>query len=379
MPCDGKNPNYQRRRELLTELKSLVNNMDRKKPCEWDEPVCTSATCCPADVMNQEPEPYYIPLRACKSVELRGSILLRCECIRRNGLQDRCMFLDCMGRPECMTKLYPVCLPGRTALIKLTDLANAQVALEKLYSADQARESALPTYCRLVCPENSNGTFRPPPVFITPPSSLVPCCGSAHSTSNQVQQTRSHNPQVNNQNQKSHDAAAQTQQQLNRPSIQRYQQPHQFSECYQQPYKQQQQTVSDSLALPGNSRMSHDIQQHSPIMNYSQTSFNLIRDIPGLKPIMPDGAMYMMVHIDLEAFPEFNSDVDFVQRLLMEESVFCLPGECFDYPSFMRLVITVPIDMQEEAYTRIRDFCLRHHIKTKGQMENTIEGVTIPY
>ncbi|KAK0083856.1 hypothetical protein PV325_008079 [Microctonus aethiopoides] len=109
------------------------------------------------------------------------------------------------------------------------------------------------------------------------------------------------------------------------------------------------------------------------------TSFNLIRDIPGLKPIMPDGAMYMMVHIDLEAFPEFNSDVDFVQRLLMEESVFCLPGECFDYPSFMRLVITVPIDMQEEAYTRIRDFCLRHHIKTKGQIENTIEGVTIPY
>lgn len=45
----------------------------------------------------------------------------------------------------------------------------------------------------------------------------------------------------------------------------------------------------------------------------------------------------------------------------------------------MRLVITVPIDMQEEAYTRIRDFCLRHHIKTKGQIENTIEGVTIPY
>lgn len=33
------------------------------------------------------------------------------------------------------------------------------------------------------------------------------------------------------------------------------------------------------------------------------------------------------VSIDLPCFPEFNSDLEFVQRLLMEESVFCLPGQ----------------------------------------------------
>lgn len=56
-----------------------------------------------------------------------------------------------MGRPECMTKLYPVCEPGRAALLKLTDLGDAEVALRKFYCADQAREAALATYCKLTC------------------------------------------------------------------------------------------------------------------------------------------------------------------------------------------------------------------------------------
>ena len=100
------------------------------------------------------------------------------------------------------------------------------------------------------------------------------------------------------------------------------------------------------------------------LYNHSKVAYNCIIKVPGLKPIMPDGAMYMMVHIDLSCFPEFNSDLEFVQRLLMEESVFCLPGQCFDYPSYMRLVITVPMDMLEEACQRIQEFCERHHYKT---------------
>lgn len=58
---------------------------------------------------------------------------------------------NCMGRPECMTKLYPVCGPGRTALLKLTDLGDVEYALKKFYCADQAREAALAAYCRLTC------------------------------------------------------------------------------------------------------------------------------------------------------------------------------------------------------------------------------------
>ncbi|XP_047366850.1 tyrosine aminotransferase [Vespa velutina] len=113
---------------------------------------------------------------------------------------------------------------------------------------------------------------------------------------------------------------------------------------------------------------------------HSKLCYNCIAKIPGLKPIMPDGAMYMMVSIDLPCFPEFNSDLEFVQRLLMEESVFCLPGQCFDYPSYMRLVITIPQDMLEEACQRIQEFCCRHHYKTakinrkNHLIENLSEG-----
>ncbi|XP_043789175.1 tyrosine aminotransferase isoform X1 [Apis laboriosa] len=100
------------------------------------------------------------------------------------------------------------------------------------------------------------------------------------------------------------------------------------------------------------------------LYNHSKLAYDYTIKIPGLKPIMPNGAMYMMVYIDLPCFPEFNSDLEFVQRLLMEESVFCLPGQCFDYPSYMRLVITIPMEMLEEACQRIQEFCERHHYKT---------------
>lgn len=90
-------------------------------------------------------------VKPCKSFNFRSSIRYKCECIKRNGLQDRCMMWDCMGRPECMTKLYPVCEPGRATLLKLTDLGDAEVALRKFYCADQAREAALATYSKLTC------------------------------------------------------------------------------------------------------------------------------------------------------------------------------------------------------------------------------------
>lgn len=48
---------------------------------------------------------------------------------------------------------------------------------------------------------------------------------------------------------------------------------------------------------------------------------------PGLNPIMPSGAMYLMVGININEFPEFNNDIDFTKQLVLEQSVFCLPGD----------------------------------------------------
>ena len=49
--------------------------------------------------------------------------------------------------------------------------------------------------------------------------------------------------------------------------------------------------------------------------------------VPGLSPVMPAGAMYMMVGIDLEHYPLLTSAVNFMEQLMSEQSVFCLPGE----------------------------------------------------
>ncbi|XP_034950896.1 uncharacterized protein [Chelonus insularis] len=174
MPCDGRNDNCRRRRELLTQLKCIVDSMDRKKPCEWDKPSAPPPINICKDVPPQQNSfECYIPIKDTKSVFLRGSVMHRCECIKRNGLQDRCMMWDCMGKPECMTKLYPICEPGQKALSKFMEHGDVNAALEKLIAADKARELALANYCKLVGPEvNNDGIERLPPAFISPPSTF---------------------------------------------------------------------------------------------------------------------------------------------------------------------------------------------------------------
>lgn len=86
---------------------------------------------------------------------------------------------------------------------------------------------------------------------------------------------------------------------------------------------------------------------------------------------MPDGAMYMMIGIDMHYFPEYDNELEFLEALVREQSVFCLPGKCFDYPHYMRIVLTVPEEMIWEACTRIAEFCGKHHKKAINQ--NLIE------
>ena len=93
-----------------------------------------------------------------------------------------------------------------------------------------------------------------------------------------------------------------------------------------------------------------------------------IRLIPGLQPIKPQGAMYLMVRILTEEFPEaLNDDVKFSSGLLVEEMLFVLPGSCFLANNFIRLVTCAPRAILEQAVQRLRSFCERHHVnKGKG-------------
>lgn len=86
--------------------------------------------------------------------------------------------------------------------------------------------------------------------------------------------------------------------------------------------------------------------------------------LPGLTPRKPSGAMYLMVRIDLKSFPGFNTDLDFVQALIREKSVFCLPAQIFECPSYIRIVITMKKEKIIEACDRIEAFVLKHFTGT---------------
>lgn len=86
---------------------------------------------------------------------------------------------------------------------------------------------------------------------------------------------------------------------------------------------------------------------------------------------MPNGAMYMMIGIEMKYFPGIQSDIEFVQDLVNEQSVFCLPGVCFEYANYVRIVLTVPSDMLEEACFRIAEFCEAHYITDNRITDNS--------
>ncbi|KAL8603959.1 hypothetical protein ACOMHN_039003 [Nucella lapillus] len=97
--------------------------------------------------------------------------------------------------------------------------------------------------------------------------------------------------------------------------------------------------------------------------------------IPGLKPVMPQGAMYLMVGIKMANFPEFQSDVQFTEGMVTEQSVFCLPASCFQCPNFFRVVLTVPAEKVDEACDRIEQFCRDHYRPSDTQDTTVINGV----
>lgn len=104
----------------------------------------------------------------------------------------------------------------------------------------------------------------------------------------------------------------------------------------------------------------------SQIQTNAKMCYNFLRDVPGLSPVMPQGAMYMMVGVDMSGFHKFSNDLELVEKLINEESVFCLPGKCFDYPNYVRLVLTVPLEQLREACNRISAFCKRHYHAING-------------
>lgn len=74
--------------------------------------------------------------------------------------------------------------------------------------------------------------------------------------------------------------------------------------------------------------------------------------------------MYVMVQLLLDQFEDIVDDMDFTQKLLNEEMVYVLPGECFAAPNFFRVVFCAPLTVLEDACDRMERFCKAHAKKT---------------
>jgi len=82
--------------------------------------------------------------------------------------------------------------------------------------------------------------------------------------------------------------------------------------------------------------------------------------VVGLRPVQPQGAMYVMVGYDPQVLTDIRDDADFTDKLLSEEAVFVLPGQCFGVANFFRVVYSGPKDKLADAFDRIDAFCKRH-------------------
>ena len=92
--------------------------------------------------------------------------------------------------------------------------------------------------------------------------------------------------------------------------------------------------------------------------------------IEGLSTVAPpQGAMYVLIQVDLNAFRDCSTDVRFAEKLLAEESVLVLPGNCFKAPGFIRIVTTVPVSVLQTAWDRIETFCSKRRIKSRKSLD----------
>lgn len=134
------------------------------------------------------------------------------------------------------------------------------------------------------------------------------------------------------------------------------------------------------LALPGilaNVPQSFFDETVKKVQLHAMTAFKLLSNIPGLEPIKPSGAFYMMIKIHLEHFKEFSTDLEFIEKLTEEQSVLAFPGPCFQVHGYFRFVLTVPLDKLIVACQRINEFCIAHFDKDeKLSYEKNLEVFT---
>ncbi|KAD6794528.1 hypothetical protein R6Q59_021496 [Mikania micrantha] len=93
-----------------------------------------------------------------------------------------------------------------------------------------------------------------------------------------------------------------------------------------------------------------------------------IKAIPCLTcPQKPQGAMAVMVKLNVSLLKDISDDIDFCFKLAKEESVIVLPGLTVGLPNWVRITFAAEPSSLEEALDRINSFYQRHSHQKKSQ------------
>ncbi|PWA47737.1 tyrosine transaminase family protein [Artemisia annua] len=86
-----------------------------------------------------------------------------------------------------------------------------------------------------------------------------------------------------------------------------------------------------------------------------------IKDVPGVTcPTKPEGAMCVMVKLDMMVFKDIKDDMDFCVKLAREESVLLLPGISVGLQNWLRITFAIDPSSLQDGIKRLKAFCERH-------------------
>ncbi|XP_031250360.1 nicotianamine aminotransferase 1-like [Pistacia vera] len=86
-----------------------------------------------------------------------------------------------------------------------------------------------------------------------------------------------------------------------------------------------------------------------------------IKEIPCIVcPQQPEGAMSVMVKLNLSLLEGINDDMDFCVKLVKEESVIVLPGTTVGMKNWIRITFAIEPAILAEGLDRIKSFYQRH-------------------
>ncbi|KAL4589052.1 hypothetical protein LXL04_001954 [Taraxacum kok-saghyz] len=102
----------------------------------------------------------------------------------------------------------------------------------------------------------------------------------------------------------------------------------------------------------------------------SDICFNKIKEITCLTcPQKPQGAMAVMVKLNVSLLNDISDDIDFCFKLAKEESVILLPGVTVGLKNWVRVTFAADPPSVEEALERVNSFCQRHSHQQKVQID----------